>query len=128
MFEERALLLLSYNKETLLAEKIQTILARGIANTRLRDFYDVYGVLNMQNNTVDKTILLDAFIATCKKRETVFEKEEMIDTLMQIESNENVAEMWKQFRKKHYFVGDLEWKDVLGDVIQSIYMYIIDKY
>ena len=46
MFEDRTISLLTYNVETLLAEKIQTILARGIANTRLRDFYDVYEIIN----------------------------------------------------------------------------------
>lgn len=42
MFEDRTISVLTYNKETLLAEKMQTIINRGIANTRLRDFYDVY--------------------------------------------------------------------------------------
>ena len=41
MFEDRTISLLSYNTETLLAEKMQTIIARGLANTKMRDFYDV---------------------------------------------------------------------------------------
>ena len=44
MFEDRTISVLTYNKETLLAEK--TIINRGIANTRLRDFYDVYSIMN----------------------------------------------------------------------------------
>ena len=39
MFEDRSISVLSYNLETLLAEKMQTILARGLANTRMRDFF-----------------------------------------------------------------------------------------
>ena len=45
MFEDRSISVLSYNLETLLAEKMQTILARGLANTRMRDFYDVYEIM-----------------------------------------------------------------------------------
>ena len=95
MFEERSISLLTYNKETLLAEKIQTILARGIANTRLRDFYDVHSVMNMYKETVSKEILVKAFQATCKKRETVFTKTGVADTLALIEKNEGMAQMWE---------------------------------
>ena len=42
MFEDRTILLKSYNIETILAEKLQTILSRGILNTRMRDFYDIH--------------------------------------------------------------------------------------
>lgn len=126
MFEDRTLSLLTYNKETLLAEKIQTILARGIANTRLRDFYDVYGVLKLYSDEVDKSVLLEAFQATCKKRETVFTKEEMSETLSLIAKSETMEQMWEQFRKKNFFVGDLVWADVITDVLHTIQTYIIE--
>lgn len=70
MFEERTIILLTYNLETLLAEKIQTILARGIANTRMRDFYDVYEIMTKRNDKVNMKTLIEAFNATCKKRKT----------------------------------------------------------
>lgn len=124
MFEDRTIPLLTYNVETLLAEKIQTILARGIANTRLRDYYDVHEVIKMCAARVDKVILLQAFSATCKKRETVFSKDEMSETLTMIEKDAGMAGMWEQFRKRNYFVGDLEWKEVLNGVLDVIYTYI----
>ncbi len=124
MFEDRTISLLTYNVETLLAEKIQTIFARGIANTRLRDFYDVYEVMKICEARVDKAILLQAFDATCKKRETVYSKEEMSETLAMIEKDAMMAGMWDQFRKRNYFVGDLEWKEVLSGVLDVIYTYL----
>lgn len=125
MFEDRAISLLTYNTETLLAEKIQTILSRGIANTRMRDFYDVHSIMKMHSEEVDKTLLLNAFRATCKKRETEFLKEDISEALAQIEKNEGMAQMWDQFRKKNYFVGDLEWEIVLRDTLQMIRAYIM---
>ena len=91
MFEDRTISLLTYSVETLLAEKIQTIFARGIANTRLRDFYDVYEVMKICAAEVDKELLLKAFHATCKKRETVFSKEEMLETLTMMEKDAGMA-------------------------------------
>lgn len=113
--------------ETLPAEKMQTILARGIANTRLRDFYDVYEIMKMRASEVDKVILLKAFHATCKKRETVFSKEEISETLTMIEKDVEMGQMWERFREKNYFVGDLEWKDVLGGVLDVIFVYIVGE-
>ena len=125
MFENRTISLLSYNTETLLAEKMQTILARGIANTRMRDFYDVYGIIEMNEDKIDKEILLEAFHATCEKRKTVFSHEEIASMLNKINDNESMAQMWEQFRKKNFFVGTLLWENVLAGVISKIEQYII---
>ena len=125
MFEDRVILLRTYNKETLLAEKIQTILARGIANTRLRDFYDVYVITKKYIDELDKEILLESFHATCRKRETVFTKEDMAATLTQIREDAGIAQMWERFRKKNYFVGTLEWEVIAREVLQMIHTYII---
>lgn len=124
MFENRTILLLTYNVETLLAEKIQTIIVRGIANTRLRDFYDVYEIMKTDTIAVDKTLLLKAFQATCIKRKTTFSKEEISDTLSMIEKDVELAQMWEKFREKNYFVGNLEWTEVLNHVLNVIYTYI----
>ena len=65
MFEDRTISVLSYNLETLLAEKMQTILARGLANTRMRDFYDIYEIMNSKAEEVNLDVLKYAFEATC---------------------------------------------------------------
>ena len=128
MFEDRTISLLTYNTETLLAEKVQTIFARGIANTRMRDFYDVYGIVKMNAEKIDKDVLISAFHATCKRRETVFIKDEMTDTLSKIKENEAMAQMWEQFRKKNFFVGDLQWDEVICDVLKTMDEYILANY
>lgn len=120
MFEERTISLLSYNTETLLAEKLQTIISRGIANTRMRDFYDVCGIAKMNADKIDYDTLKEAFRATCKKRETIFSKEEIEDTLLKIKSDEPLDQLWKQFRKKNFFVGDLQWEEVLQEVLHIV--------
>lgn len=128
MFEDRTISLLTYNTETLLAEKMQTIFARGIANTRLRDFYDVYEIVKMNREKIDKDILIEAFHATCEKRETIFSKAEMEDILSKIKENEIMAQMWEQFRKKNFFVGDLQWNDVFSSILQMLDVYILSYF
>ena len=93
-------------------------------NTRLRDYYDVYEVMKICAGRVDKVILLEAFSTICKKRETVFSKEEMLETLTMIEKDAGMARIWEQFRKRNYFVGNLEWKEILNSALDVIYTYI----
>lgn len=127
MFEDRTIPLLTYNTETLLSEKIQTILARGTANTRLRDFYDVYTIMKIYENKIDEHTLLKAFHATCKKRETVFTKSEIEEIMQLLGSDWHMETSWKQFTGKNYFTGDLEWKEVMTYIDAVIKRFISDK-
>lgn len=65
MFEDRSIELMTYTPETLLAEKIQTILVRGITTTRMRDYYDVYEIVAGNKVSIDKEILAEAFTCMC---------------------------------------------------------------
>ena len=117
MFEDRAIKLLSYNIETLLAEKMQTIIARSIANTRLRDYYDVFMLVGTVDFSWD--ILRDAFDSTCKKRGTVYTAERIRQELELIQSDERLEYEWDRFRKKNTFVKELEWSDVVESINET---------
>jgi len=67
MLEDRTISLYSYNLETILGEKVQTILARGVLNTRMRDFYDVHVLLLKYSDCLDTALFGKALMATCKK-------------------------------------------------------------
>ena len=120
MFEDRSISVLSYNLETLLAEKMQTILARGLANTRMRDFYDVYEIMNSKADQISFDVLKKAFAATCMKRETSFGEEEMRETLDKIKNDFGLDEMWNHFKRVNYFVDDLSWGEVSETIVDNI--------
>ena len=77
----------SYNLETILAEKLQTVLARGILNTRMRDFYDIRMLLDTYEDKVNKAVLKDAFAATCNKRGTDHLQEQAEEIIKIIEAD-----------------------------------------
>ena len=120
MFEDRSISVLSYNLETLLAEKMQTILARGLANTRMRDFYDVYEIMNSKADQISFDVLKKAFAATCMKRETSFGEEEVRETLDKIKDDSGLEEMWNRFKRVNYFVDDLPWGEVSETIVDNI--------
>ena len=68
MLEERAIEVWAYNLETVLAEKLETVISRNITNTRMRDFYDIHILKQLYGETLSTSMLWDALAATAKKR------------------------------------------------------------
>lgn len=117
MFEKREIALFTYNAETLLAEKMQTILSRGITNTRMRDFYDLYELIQIIDFSWD--VYKNAFDKTCEKRKTIYEKEEAIRIMKEVASDSDMENRWGQFRKKNDFVGDIMYKQLMDALMET---------
>ena len=107
LLEDRSISLWSYNLETILAEKLQTVLARGILNTRMRDFYDIRMLLDTYEDKVNKAVLKDAFAATCKKRGTDHLQEQAEEIIKIIEADEQLQVLWRAYQKKYSYIENL---------------------
>lgn len=114
IIEDRSIDLWAYNLETLLAEKLETIMVRAEANTRMRDFYDIHVLLKQEVVAVDRAILKNAFYATCKRRESIEQIAMIDDVINKIADDGVMRQQWNNYRKTNYYVGDLEWDDVIG--------------
>lgn len=68
MFEEGSVRVLSYPLETVLAEKLETVVSRGIANTRGRDYYDIHTLLRLKAGEINRDSLHEAVVATASGR------------------------------------------------------------
>ena len=116
LLEDRSISLWSYNLETILAEKLQTVLARGILNTRMRDFYDIQMLLDTYEDKVNKAVLKDAFAATCKKRGTDHLQEQAEEIIKIIEANEQLQVLWRAYEKKYSYAADIDYASVISGV------------
>lgn len=116
LLEDRSISLWSYNLETILAEKLQTVLARGILNTRMRDFYDIRMLLDTYKDKVNKAVLKDAFAATCKKRGTDHLQEQAEEIIKIIEANEQLQVLWRAYEKKYSYAADIDYASVISGV------------
>ena len=115
MFEERYITLWAYNLETVLAEKIETVLSRSVLNTRLRDFYDLY-VLQDTGLEIDKATLAAALTATARKRGSeqalvLYER-----TLDEIRISPLMREQWERYQGKNNYAAGIVWDDVISDI------------
>ena len=116
LLEDRSISLWSYNLETILAEKLQTVLARGILNTRMRDFYDIRMLLDTYEDKVNKAVLKDAFVATCKKRGTDHLQEQAEEIIKIIEADEQLQVLWRAYQKKYLYAADIDYASVISGV------------
>lgn len=116
MLEDRTIKLWTYNLETVLAEKIQTILVRERANTRMRDFYDVYTLLNIYGQRIDKAVLKAAYEATCRKRgsTSLFGRE--AELVRNIEEYPMLARLWEEYRQKHAYVSEITYQQTIDSL------------
>lgn len=115
MFEEREILLWAYNLETVLAEKIETVLSRSTANTRLRDFYDIY-ILQQVEPTIEIKTLAEALVATCHKRASKHILSQYAIILKEIEKNTTMKNAWKRYQQKNSYASDIEWEIIMNAV------------
>ena len=101
LLEDKSIQLWSYNLETILAEKIQTILSRGLLNTRMRDFYDVTTLFDRYNDQIKYNDLSLAFDKTCRKRETLSVLEHYEEILCSIREDSTLQNLWKNNCRKY---------------------------
>lgn len=100
-----------YNIETVLAEKVETILSRSIFNTRPRDFYDVYILGTTQK--YDKNVLYNALKATAQHRGSL---EKIADTepiMRQISESADLQRAWVKYQKKFSYAKDIYYESVI---------------
>lgn len=116
LLEDRSISLWSYNLETILAEKLQTVLARGILNTRMRDFYDIRMLLDTYEDKVNKAVLKDAFAATCKKRGTDHLQEQAEEIIKIIEADKQLRVLWRAYQKKYSYAAEIDYASVISGV------------
>ena len=116
LLEDKSIQLWSYNLETILAEKIQTILSRGLLNTRMRDFYDVTTLFDRYNDSINYNDLSLAFDKTCRKRETLSLLEHYEEILCSISEDSTLQNLWKNYCRKYKYASHIEFSTNLVNI------------
>lgn len=116
LLENRAIEIWAYNLETVLAEKMETIISRSIFNTRMRDFYDVYILSQTLSQKIDMNVLENAIRQTAKYRGTKIDYAGVEIDLDRILSSGEIQKLWKAYQKKFPYAQQIDWIDVAEQV------------
>ena len=114
MIEDREINLWAYNLETVLSEKLQTILARDVYNTRMRDFYDVFALTKLHGEKIDDQVLCEAFKATSQRRNSTFDN--ISSQLESIAESAELRKLWIKYQNKFTYASDISFESVMDSV------------
>ena len=103
-----------YNTETILAEKAESILSRGILNTRPRDFYDIYILCTTKE--YDKTVFKEALLATSKHRGTFEKIADLPHILDTIKASSELKQQWEQYRAKFSYAKNISYEQTVEEL------------
>lgn len=109
--DEKYYRLWAYNIETVMAEKVETILRRGVFNTRPRDFYDAYILTTTQK--FDKEVFAEALKATAAHRGTTEQIADVPAIMKNIEESVELRTMWDKYRKQFAYAEHIEYEKIL---------------
>lgn len=116
MLEDRSIAVWAYNLETVLAEKLETIITRATTNTRMRDFYDIFILEQLYGDTLNKQVLLNALLATARRRGTEQHLKAASEVFDEVENNSYMQNLWTAYQKKFSYASDLKWNTVMAAV------------
>ena len=117
MFEGRALSLMAYPLVTTLAEKLETVIGRGVANTRPRDFYDLHTLWLTRKSEVDLDVLEDALVATSEKRGTRMVMDRYREVMAEVALDAGMLGRWAVYARGYPYVGDMTLEEACGTVV-----------
>ena len=118
MLEDRTIEVWAYNLETVLAEKLETVISRNVTNTRMRDFYDIYILQKLHGEQLNNEILWNALVATARKRGTLeqIESGDIREIFDEIETSSVMENLWKAYQKNYSYAVDISWHIVMESV------------
>lgn len=113
IFEDKKIYIDTYNIETILAEKIETILRRGKYNARMKDYYDVYFFLTKLKDEIDLETFKQALNNTLTKRESFDYYKDYRQILNGLTNDERINNYWSTYKKKTKYAQNIEFKEII---------------
>ncbi len=118
LLEDRSISVLAYNLETVMAEKIETVISRGDQNTRPRDYYDIYILTKLQYSNIDIGTLKEALVATVEKRGSKMVLKDYRRIMDTVKNSQIMQKQWDNYRKDFEYAAEIAFVDVCDTIAQ----------
>lgn len=130
LLENRNIEIWTYNVETIIAEKYETIIKRSIFNTRIRDFYDLYMLTHLDKKNISNKILKDAIIETSKHRNTyeiINNKSTIEEIINLIKEDNSLNKQWENYQKNYEYAKGITYELLIESIIKIKNTYFKQK-
>lgn len=118
LLENRNITILAYNLETIIAEKLETVISRGDQNTRPRDYYDIYILYKLQYENIRLEDLKNALYATTQKRHSSGSVESYKEIIGIVRESHIMQTQWLNYQKDFEYALGIAFSDICDTVIQ----------
>ena len=118
LLENRSISVLAYNLETIMAEKLETVISRGDQNTRPRDYYDIYILTKLQYSNINIERLKKALSATTEKRGSSIVVKDYRRIMNAVKNSDIMQRQWNNYQKDFDYATDILFKDVCEAVVK----------
>ena len=116
LFDNETINIMTYNYETIIAEKFESIISRNIDNTRMKDYYDLYMFVNLKWNDINKDTLRKAIINTSKARETLDYIDNASKYIELISEDSRLKSLWNSYQNNYEYAKDIEFEDTINAI------------
>ena len=116
IFDNETINIMTYNYETIIAEKFESIISRNIDNTRMKDYYDLYMFVNLKWNDINKETLRKAIINTSKARETLDYIDNASKYIELISDDSRLKSLWNSYQNNYEYAKDIEFVDTINAI------------
>ncbi len=123
ILENETISLLAYNQETIIAEKLQSILDKKIGNSRMKDFYDLYHFTNYRWNEINTSHLTAAVLATFAHRNTLDDLHNAKSIIHSLENDVLLNKLWNNYQNNFNYASDVNFTDcisAINKIVESI--------
>jgi predicted nucleotidyltransferase component of viral defense system len=120
LLEKRSINIFSYNLETVLAEKCETILSRNISNTRMRDYYDAYILTKLKFDMINTGVFKTAFFETSSYRGSQTSQDERHNAFNMIKSSTDLERHWLNYQHRYDYAKEVSFADVCSSIEKLI--------
>lgn len=122
LLEKRSIQIFSYNLETVLAEKLETILSRSIANTRMRDFYDIYILTELKWEMIKPGIIRSAFAETSRYRGSQNLFHEIHIVFEAIKESPDLERNWQNYQRRYDYAREIDYSYACSSIEKLIHL------
>lgn len=116
LFDNEVIDIMTYNYETIVAEKFESIISRNVDNTRMKDYYDLYMFVNLKWNDINKNVLKEAIINTAKNRGTLNYIDNATKYLELINTDVRLKSLWNSYQNNYEYASDISFDDTIKAV------------
>ena len=116
LFDEEPISIMTYNYETIIAEKFEAIISRNIDNTRMKDYYDLFMLIKLKGKEINSETLRKAITNTAQNRNTLNYIKDAKKYIDLISNDEHIKKLWENYQNNYNYANSISFEDTISSI------------